>query len=140
MALRTGKDTKIALIKKVPLFAPLAKAQLAQVASIADEVELPEGRVLTRQGERGREFFVVLDGEAEVRRNGRKRATIRPGEFFGEIALVSDRPRTATVTATKPVRLLVITDTDFRSVLLRTPQIALKVLAAFAERLPSDAT
>ena len=73
MAVLTRKDTKIALIKKVPLFAPLAKAQLMQVASIADEIDLPEGTVLTRQGERGREFFVLLDGEAEIRRNGRKR-------------------------------------------------------------------
>ena len=72
---------------------------------------------LARQGERGGEFFVLLDGEAEVRRNGRKRATVGPGEFFGEIALVSDRPRTATVTATKPVRVLVITDASFRAVL-----------------------
>lgn len=81
MAVLTRKDTKVALIKKVPLFAPLAKAQLMQVASIADEIDLPEGTVLTRQGERGREFFVLLDGEAEIRRNGRKRATIGPGEF-----------------------------------------------------------
>jgi CRP-like cAMP-binding protein len=140
MALGMRKDTKIALIKKVPLFAPLAKAQLAQVASIADEVGLPRGRQLTRQGERGREFFVLLDGEAEVRRNGRKVATMRPGDFFGEIALVSNRPRTATVTTTNPVRVLVIKDTDFRLVLLRTPQIALKVMEAVAERLPPDAT
>ena len=140
MALGMRKDTKMALIKKVPLFAPLTKAQLAQVASIADEVVLAEGRELTRQGERGREFFVLVDGEAEVRRNGRKVATIRPGDFFGEIALVSDRPRTATVTATNPVRVLVIRDADFRSVLLRTPKIALKVMEAVAERLPPDAT
>jgi CRP/FNR family transcriptional regulator, cyclic AMP receptor protein len=67
------KDTKIALIKTVPLFTPLTKAQLAQLASIADEVGLPDGKELTRQGERGREFFVLFDGEAEVRRNGRTR-------------------------------------------------------------------
>src|SRR6516225_8936952 len=102
MPFRTRKDTKIALIKQVPLFASLSKAQLAQIASIADEIDLPEGAVLTRQGERGGEFLVLIDGEAEVRRNGRKRATIQPGEFFGEIALISNRPRTATVTATKP--------------------------------------
>ena len=136
MAFRTRKDTKIALIKQVPLFASLGKAQLAQVASIADEIDLPEGTVLTRQGDRGREFFVLIDGEAEVRRNGRKRATIKSGDFFGEIALVSDRPRTAT----KPVRVLVITDASFRAVLLRTPEIGLKILAAFAERVPADAT
>jgi CRP-like cAMP-binding protein len=140
MAFRTRKDTKIALIKQVPLFASLGKAQLSQVASIADEIDLPEGTVLTRQGDRGREFFVLIDGEAEVRRNGRKRATIKSGDFFGEIALVSDRPRTATVTATKQVRVLVITDASFRAVLLRTPEIGLKILAAFAERVPPDAT
>jgi CRP/FNR family cyclic AMP-dependent transcriptional regulator len=134
------KNTKVALIKNVPLFAPLSKAQLGQVASIADEVGLPEGKQLTRQGERGREFFVLLDGEAEVRRNGRKVATVRPGDFFGEIALISDRPRTATVTATNPVRVLVIRDTDFRAVLLHAPQIALKVMEAIARRLPPDAT
>ena len=139
MAFRTRKDTKIALIKQVPLFASLAKSQLSQVASVADEIDLPEGAVLTRQGERGQEFFVLIDGEAEVRRNGRKRATIRSGDFFGEIALISDRRRTATVTATTPVRVLVITAASFRSVLLRTPEIGLKILAAFAERLPPDA-
>jgi CRP/FNR family transcriptional regulator, cyclic AMP receptor protein len=140
MAFRTRKNTKIELIKQVPLFASLTKTQLSQVASIADEIDLPEDAVLTRQGERGREFFVLIEGEAEVRRNGRKRATIHSGEFFGEIALISDRPRTATVTATKPVRVLVITAASFRSVLLRTPEIGLKILAAFAERLPADAT
>lgn len=138
MALGMRKDNKIAAIKNVPLFAPLGKAQLAQIAAIADEVSLPDGQVLTRQGEPGREFFVVIDGAVEVRRNGRKVATIGPGDFFGELALVSDRPRTATVTATEPVRLLVIRDSHFRSVLLRTPQIAIKVLAAVADRLDSN--
>jgi CRP-like cAMP-binding protein len=139
MALGMRKDLKIALIKNVPLFASLTKAQLAQVASIADEVALPEGKELTRQGDRGREFFVLLDGEADVRRNGRKLGTMRSGDFFGELALLTDRPRTATVAVTTPVRVLVIKDTDFRSVLLRTPQIALKVMEAVARRLPQTA-
>jgi CRP/FNR family cyclic AMP-dependent transcriptional regulator len=139
VALRLRKNEKLELIAKVPLFAGLSKAELAKVAAIADEIDLPEGKVLTRQGERGREFFVLLDGEAEVRRNGRKLATRRAGEFVGEIALVSDRPRTATVTATKPVSALVIRDVDFRTLINRTPQIALKVLEAFADRLPPDA-
>jgi CRP-like cAMP-binding protein len=140
MALGMRKDTKVAMIKNVPLFAPLGKGQLAQVASIADEANLPEGKELTRQGERGREFFVLLDGEVEVQRDGKKIAKIMPGDFFGEIALISDRPRNATVTATKPLRVLVIRDTDFRSMLLRTPQIALKLLQALADRLPPDAS
>jgi CRP-like cAMP-binding protein len=136
MPLGLRKDAKIELMKKVPLFASLGNAQLAQVASIADEIRLPEGKVLTREGEPGREFFILIDGEVEVRRKGRKVATMVPGEFFGELALVSNRPRTATATASKPVRVLVVKDTSFRSVLLRTPQIALKVLQAAVERLP----
>jgi CRP/FNR family transcriptional regulator, cyclic AMP receptor protein len=140
MPLRLRRNEKIELIGKVPLFAGLSKAELARVASIADEIDLPEGKVLTRQGDRGREFFVLLEGEAEVRRNGRKLATRRAGEFFGEIALVSDRPRIATVAATTAVRALVIRDADFRALISGTPQIALKVLEAFADRLPADAT
>ena len=127
------------LISKVPLFAGLGKQQLAQVASIADEIDLREGKDLTREGERGREFFILLEGEVEVRRKGRRLAVRGAGEFFGEIALVSDIPRTATVTATTPVRALVIGDREFRGLLERTPEIALKVLGALAERLPTTA-
>jgi len=133
------KDAKIDLIAKVPLFEGLAKRQLAQVASIADEVDLPQGKVLTREGERGREFFILLEGEAEVRRKGRKLATRHAGEFFGEIALVSNIPRVATVTATTSVHALVIRDVEFRALLARTPEIALKVLETVAERLPTTA-
>jgi len=133
------KNAKIELIAKVPLFAGLAKRQLAQLASIADEIDLRQGKVLTREGERGREFFVLLEGEAEVRRKGRKLATRGAGEFFGEIALVTDLPRVATVTAATPVRALVIRDTEFHALLQRTPEIALKVLHAVGERLPPDA-
>jgi CRP-like cAMP-binding protein len=139
VALRLRKNEKVELIANVPLFAGLSKTELAKVAAIADEIDVPEGKVLMRQGERGREFFVLLDGEAEVRRNGRKLATRRAGEFLGEIALVSDRPRVATVTATKALHALVIRDVEFRALINRTPQIALKVLEAFADRLPADA-
>jgi CRP/FNR family transcriptional regulator, cyclic AMP receptor protein len=139
MPLGLRRDAKVKLISKVPLFAGLSKQQLGRVASIADEIDLPKGKVLTREGDRGREFFVLLEGEAEVRRKGRKLATRRAGEFFGEIALLSDLPRVATVTATTPVRALVIGDTEFRGLLSQTPPIALKVLQAVAERLPADA-
>jgi CRP/FNR family transcriptional regulator, cyclic AMP receptor protein len=137
VALRLRKDAKIELLSKVPLFAGLSKAQLGQVAAIADEIDLPEGKELTSEGDRGREFFILLDGQAEVRRKGRKLATRRKGEFVGEIALVSDIPRVATVTTTSPVHALVIRDQEFRRLLERTPSIALAVLAAVAERLPT---
>jgi CRP-like cAMP-binding protein len=124
------------LLATVPLFAGLSKGELGQLASIADEIDFRAGKVLIREGERGREFFVLLDGEVDVRRKGRKLATRRKGDFLGEIALVSDVPRTATVTATTPVRALVIRDREFRGLVGNVPAIALKLLEAVAERLP----
>jgi CRP-like cAMP-binding protein len=137
MPLVLRKNAKVELLSGVPLFAGLSKGQLGQLASIADEIDLPEGKVLTREGERGREFFILLGGEAEVRRKGKKLDTRQAGEFFGEIALVSDVPRVATVTTASPVRALVITDREFRRLLERVPVIALKVLEAVANRLPT---
>jgi CRP/FNR family transcriptional regulator, cyclic AMP receptor protein len=131
--------TKVDLIRTVPLFAGLSKSELVQVASIADEIDLPADKVLIREGERGREFYVLLEGEAEVTRKGENVATRGSGEFFGEIALVSSLARTATVTTRTPARALVIRDVDFRALLQRTPAIALKVLSAVADRLPPEA-
>jgi CRP-like cAMP-binding protein len=139
MPARVRSATKVDLIARVPLFAGLSRKELGQVASIADEIDLPEGKVLIREGERGREFFVLLEGEAEVARKDKKLATRRAGEFFGEIALVSNLPRIATVKTRKPVRALVIRDVEFRALLERTPAIAVKVLQAVADRLPPDA-
>jgi CRP/FNR family transcriptional regulator, cyclic AMP receptor protein len=139
MPARVRSATKVDLIAGVPLFAGLSKSELGQVASIADEIDLPADKMLIREGERGREFFVLLEGEAEVARKGKKLATRRAGEFFGEIALVSNLPRIATVKTRNPVRALVIRDVDFRALLQRTPAIAVKVLQAVADRLPPDA-
>jgi len=136
MALR--KDAKVERIRRVPLFSQCSKRELEQVAGIADEVDLPEGRVLMREGERGREFMILLEGTAAVSRKGRKRSAMKAGDFFGEIALVSDVPRTATVTTSSPGRVLVVTDRAFRMLLQRSPGIQLKVLAALAERLAPD--
>jgi CRP-like cAMP-binding protein len=138
MPARTRTGTKADLIARVPLFADLSKSELAQVVSLADEIDLPADKVLIREGERGREFFVLLEGEAEVTRKGKKLATRGSGEFFGEIALVSSLPRVATVTTKKPSRALVIRDVEFRALLRKAPAIAVKVLQAVADRLPQD--
>jgi CRP-like cAMP-binding protein len=130
-----GRNAKIDLIRAVPLFARCSRAEVAEVAQIADEVDVPADKELTREGDRGREFFVLLDGAAVVRRGGRKVNVLGPGDFFGEIALVSRSPRTATVTTTQPSRLLVITDTAFRSLLEHSPRIQIRVLEALADRL-----
>ena len=136
--MRLRKDAKIELLKRVPLFSQCSKQELASVAAVADETDLSEGTELTRQGRPGREFVVLVEGEAEVRRNGRKVAALGDGDFFGEIALVTNRPRTATVVAKTPVRVLVVTDRAFRSLLEHSPSIQGKVLKALAERLAED--
>ena len=132
------RNEKVELIKKVPLFAHCSKRELQEVAQLADEIDLREGKEMTRQGSRGREFFVLLDGTANVTKNGRRINTLGSGDFFGEIALVSDTPRTATVTATSPVRALVVTDRSFRRLLEDSPSIQSKVLKALAERLAPE--
>jgi CRP-like cAMP-binding protein len=134
-----SKNEKVALIKRIPLFAECTKAELIEVALSADEREAPEGDTLTKEGGRGREFFILVDGTVAVRRRGRKLADLGPGDWFGEIAILTYKPRSATVTATSPVRLLVISDRAFRRVVETTPRIALKVLRSVAERLENDA-
>ena len=134
--MRLGNNTKINLIKGVPLFAEASKAQLAEIASIADEVDLPAGKTLITEGDSGREFFILIDGTADVTQGGKKIGKVMgPGDFFGEIALVSKAPRTATITTTSPVRALVVTDRAFRQLLEKSPEIAVGVLTALAERL-----
>jgi CRP-like cAMP-binding protein len=136
--MRLHRDAKADLIARAPLFSGCSKKELSQVASLADEIDLPAGKVLMREGEPGREFIVLIDGEVEIERHGERIATRGSGDFLGEIALVSNIPRTATVTTTAPTRALVVTDRDFRELMRRSDSIHLKVLEALAERIPHD--
>jgi CRP-like cAMP-binding protein len=135
---RLGKDSKVEMIKKVPLFARLSKTELQEVAHLADELDLPAGKVMATEGDRGREFFVLIDGEAEVTKGDRKINVMKKGDFFGEIALVTKMPRTATVTATEDVQVLVITERNFSSLLKRSPEIGRGVAEALAERIAPE--
>jgi CRP/FNR family transcriptional regulator, cyclic AMP receptor protein len=133
---RLGRsDSKVDLIGRVPLFEQCSKSELEQVASIADEIDLKEGKQLMREGEPGREFFVILEGTADVIQGGEKVNTLGAGDFFGEIALISHGPRTATVTTASPLRALVVTDRAFQQLVEKTPTIQAKVLAAAVDRL-----
>ena len=136
--MRLGGNQKTDLIHKVPLFARCSRAELKEIAMLADEIDLHEGKEMTREGEPGREFFVLLEGTADVRKKSRKVNALGPGDFFGEIALVSREPRTATVIATSPVRALVITDRSFRRLLEESPQVQTKVMEAMAKRLAPE--
>ena len=118
------------------LFERLSGRELAGIAAIAAEEQFPAGQELTREGDPGRSFYVILDGEVEVSRGGEKLGQRGGGDFFGEIALIAHSPRTATVTAATPVRALVIADRKFRALLGRQPQLQEKVSEALRGRVP----
>ena len=114
----------------VPLFAGLDQPDLDAIARISDEVTFPAGEELIRENEQGRQFFVLLEGEAEVRRGGVEINRLGPGDFFGEISLLSARPTTATVETTTSARALLITPGDFRRLLEDVPLLQWKVIEA----------
>jgi CRP-like cAMP-binding protein len=128
--------TKIELLKQVPLFADWSREELETVAAMADELDVPAGKTLTLEGETGREFIVLVEGEAVVHEEGAPVATLRSGDFLGEIALLTRRTRTATVTTTEPSRLFVLTDRAFRLLADTVPAFAARTWAATADRLP----
>ena len=128
-------NEKVALLRRIPLFGECTKTELVKVAARAEEREALAGDTLTQEGEPGREFFVLVAGAAVVRRRGRKLVNLGAGDWFGELAILRYEPRSATVTATSRVLLLVISDRAFRRVIETTPRIALKVLASVAQRL-----
>ena len=136
--MRLHKNAKVDLLRRVPLFAALGKRDLERLGGIADELDLGATRTLIKEGTRGREFFVLVEGEAKVTKDDRRLATMRAGDFFGEIALITDVPRTTTVTADTQVRLLVMTKRDFHRLLREQPQIQRKVLEALAKRLAPE--
>jgi len=132
------KNAKIELLKRVPLFERCSRRELGQIAMLADELDLPKARDLTREGASGFEFIILVEGEADVVRGVRVVNELGPGDFVGEIALVSGKPRTATVRTRGPARVLVITASGFRTLMHDVPSIKDKVLAAVTARIPDE--
>jgi CRP-like cAMP-binding protein len=129
------RDEKVRLLSRIPLFQLCSQADRARVATIMVQVDLPAGEVLMREGEPGDRFFVLVKGSAEVRRGNRKIATLGAGDFAGEIALLTDAPRMATVRTTSPVVALEATHEGFNALLDTSPRIERKLLKALADRL-----
>jgi CRP/FNR family transcriptional regulator, cyclic AMP receptor protein len=113
-----------ARLKSIPLFSELSDRQRDQVARWADEVDVKAGKHLVDQGRFAYEFFVIEEGTAEVSRDGDHLTDLGPGDFFGEIGILEDEPRTASVVATSDMTLIVMTDRDFREMTRALPQVA----------------
>jgi CRP/FNR family transcriptional regulator, cyclic AMP receptor protein len=129
------QEDRIERLKEVPLFEGCSRRQLRSVARIARVFDVPAESLLTRAGEAGDEFFLILDGTARVEVSPEKRVTLHPGAFFGEMSLLDGGPRSATVVADTPVRLLVIGRKHFADVLDQVPGLTLTLLTTLSRRV-----
>ena len=130
-----SRDKQLDHLASVPLFSACSRKDLQRIAKASNEIEVEAGRVLTDQGDIGREAFVIVEGEAIVKRNQRKIATLGPGDAIGELSLLDHGPRTATVEASTPMSLLVLSTREFSGVVDAVPGLAHKLMAALASRI-----
>ena len=122
-------------LRSIPIFSELSKKELRTVSRLMTQIDVKEGRALTREGEVGREFMIILEGSAVVRRNGRKIAELGAGDFLGELAVLSGAPRTADVIASTDMVLETLNRREFMSLLDESAAIAKKVLIGAVKRL-----
>jgi len=122
-------------LKDIWLFSGCSGSELRKIRSALDELVVPAGKLLVEEGHVGLEFFLIVDGEARVTRNGRKVADLGPGSHFGELALLDRRPRSASVESVTELDVLVLSQRQFNGLLESVPSISRKLLAAMAGRL-----
>ncbi|HET9732976.1 MAG TPA: cyclic nucleotide-binding domain-containing protein [Acidimicrobiales bacterium] len=128
-------DRKLDYLSRVKLFSSLNKKELGMVARASDVISVPAGTEIVKEGELGHEFYLIASGTAVVKRNGRKIATLGPGRYFGEMALLDRGPRSASVTAEEPCELIVLGQREFMGLLDQVPPVAHKLLVSMAARL-----
>jgi CRP/FNR family cyclic AMP-dependent transcriptional regulator len=126
-------------LKAIPLFRNLSRRDLERLARWADDVDVKAGRHLVDQGAFAHEFMVIESGSAEVTVDGKHIADLGPGDFFGEMALLAEHRRTATVTATSDLRVIVMHEREFRAMEDRMPEVARRIRAVMDDRRRSDA-
>lgn len=128
-------DPRVDQLRDVELFRSCTARELRRIASLVDEIEVPPGRVLAHEGRPGRECFVVTEGTGRVTLRGEELAGIGPGDVFGEMALIDQGPRSATVRTETRMRLLVMDPRGFSTLIAEHPGVARKILQALVERL-----
>jgi len=132
---RVTQDDKIARLEEVTLLEECSRKQLKAVAKITEVIEVPAGTVLARRGDPGNEFYLIMDGSAHVELAARRRTRLKPGDYFGEMSLLDGEPRSATVVADTPMRLLVIKRRDFSTLLREAPELTQSILVTLSRRL-----
>lgn len=130
-----GQNAKLELLGNVRLFSTCNRRELARIASLVDEIDAPEGKVLVRQGDTGQECFVIAEGKAKATIRGKGSAVLGPGSFFGEMSLLDQGPRSATVTAETDMHLLVLGSREFSALINEVPVVAVRIMRGLAERL-----
>lgn len=132
---KSGNDRKVQLLSKVPLFQECNAKELAKIAALADEIEVDKGAVLTKEGSPGRECFVVSEGKASAKLRGKKLASYNPGDVFGEMSLLDNEPRSATITADTDMVLFVVDSRSFWGLCEEAPAVARKIMKSISQRL-----
>lgn len=133
-------DPKLSALGRVPLFARCTRKELEFIARQGDEVNVPAGKTLIRQGRPGDTFYIQLEGTSEVKVDGKRRRVMNPGDFFGEISMIDRGAGTATVTTLTDGRLYVMSHAQFRDAIKANDALMVKVLLAMGERLRADLT
>ena len=128
-------NTKLELLRRVPLFASCKPGVLEEIGRLADEVEVPDGYTLIREGTFGEQFVLIVEGRVRIDRGGRTLKTMGPGEFLGEIALIDHGRTTATATTEGPARLFVVSHQGFNSLLDQSPALRSEIMTALANRI-----
>jgi CRP-like cAMP-binding protein len=132
-----ASDPKLDLLRSIGLFSQLGKKEIERLGQLTEEVDVKPGQVLMRQGDRGHEMFVIASGQVKIERDGRDLGLRGPGEVIGEIALLSEGPRGATVTVVEPTRAFVVSHADFHALMDEMPSVRMCVLDVLAGRLRS---
>jgi CRP-like cAMP-binding protein len=135
MPAMAGRDAYIEHLTQVPLFSACSKDELRKLSRRTTDIPIAEGHVLVKEGDRGLEFFVIVSGRAKVSRKGRKVGELGPGDFFGELALLIDADRNATVTALTPMEAIVLSRREFEAALADAPRMTRKIMSGMARRL-----
>jgi CRP-like cAMP-binding protein len=135
LEVRVVPNAKVDLLKSVSLFSGMGKRELEQVAQLLDEVHVPAGKVLMRQGQNGNDMFVIARGRVKVERNGKVISERGPGTAMGEMSLLSEGPRNATVTSVEDSTLLYAGHREFHSLMDQFPSVRMCVLEGLVTKI-----